>query len=105
MLWSHVLSEVGRLCVQYEFHQLLTKLRHVLLTRLKSLSGVLNDSTDSVLLPVIIARNYRTLFMATSTPDLDVVRRTDKPATPRGVSVTCVTRAKQRLTCVTGGAQ
>lgn len=99
-----MLSEIGRLCVQYEFNQLLTKLRQVLLTRLKALSAVLNESADATWLPVIIARNYRTLYMASSTPDLDVVRRTDKPATPRGVSaMTRVTGVKWQLTCVTGG--
>ncbi len=82
------MSEIARLCVQYEFHQLLTKLRHVLLTRLKALSAVLTEAADTALLPLIVARNYRTLYMATSTPDLDVVRRADKPATPRGVRVT-----------------
>jgi len=84
-----VLSEIARLCVQYEFHQLLTKLRYVLLTRVKALSNVLTEATDIVLLPLIVTRNYRTLYLATSTPDLDVVRQ--KPATPRGVSVTRAT--------------
>lgn len=85
-MWTLVLSEIGRLCVQYEFHQLLTKLRQVLLTRLKTVGGMLLESAELSLLPVIVARNYRTLFMATSTPDLDVVRRSDKSGTPRGVS-------------------
>lgn len=83
-----MLSEIGRLCVQYEFQQLLTKLRQVLLSRLKALSAALNEGAETAWLPVLIARNYRTLYMATSTPDLDVVRRADKPATPRGVSDT-----------------